>query len=140
MDTNKIENMDTLRPVVMVDDNEMDLDICRRFYEFSKLENPFLELRSGLELLAYLEGVRAGTAVYPALVLLDINMPQLSGFETLKRVREQADFQEVPIIVMLTNSDNPKDIEMAMKLGANGYEAKHYEVDRFVAFLKKSIA
>lgn len=140
MAMNGIENLDTLGPIVMVDDSEMDLDICRRFYEYSKLENPFLGLRSGIELLSYLEEVRAGNAVYPALVLLDINMPKLNGFDTLERVRAQGDFREVPIIVMLTNSDNPKDVEKALQLGANGYEAKHFEVDAFVAFLKKSIA
>lgn len=134
--TAKIDNADKSRPVVMVDDSEMDLDIGRRFYAYTKLENPFLAVRSGTELLGYLEKVKSGEAVCPAVVLLDVNMPVLSGFETLKRVREQNEFTEMPVIVMLTNSDNPKDIDLALELGANGFQAKHFEVDHFADFMR----
>jgi CheY-like chemotaxis protein len=120
----------------MVDDNETDLDIGQRFYRYSKLENPFLTFASGQELLAYLAEVEAGQKPFPAVVLLDVNMPQLSGFETLRRIREKQVFGEIPVIVMLTNSDNPQDIESAMQMGANGYQPKHFEVDGFVTFLQ----
>ncbi len=135
MAISKIENLDTTRPVVMVDDNETDLDIGRRFYRFSGLGNPFLAMSSGLALLDYLKLVELGEAPCPSVVLLDVNMPQLSGFETLERIREKDAFKEAPVIVMLTNSDNPRDIERSIALGANGYQAKYFEVDDFVRFV-----
>lgn len=132
----KIKNVDTSRPIMMVDDNETDLDISRRFYRYSDLENPFLTCGSGLELLDYLKKVEAGDAPHPVVVLLDVNMPRLSGFETLKQIREKDAFRELPVVVMLTNSDNPQDVKRASELGANGYQSKHFEVDSFVGFLQ----
>lgn len=132
----KIDNSDTSRPVVMVDDNELDLDIGRRFYAYSKLENPFLGFSSGKDLLDYLGNVKAGEVPCPVVVLLDVNMPYLSGFETLEQVRQQDDFSSMPVVVMLTNSDNPQDVERAKELGADGYQEKHFEVDRFKSFLR----
>lgn len=134
--TSKIENLDTRRPIIMVDDNETDLDIGRRFYQYSKLENPFLTFSSGTELLEHLAKVEQGEEPFPAVVLLDVNMPQLSGFETLARIREKDVFGKVPVVVMLTNSDNPQDIQRSLDLGADGYQAKHFEVDRFVEFVR----
>ncbi len=120
----------------MVDDNQVDLDIGRRFYGFANLENPFLGFSSGEALLEYLNRAEKGEVPDPAVVLLDVNMPQLDGFETLKRIRGNELWKEIPVIVMLTNSDNPKDVEKSLALGANGYQAKHFEIDEFVAFMR----
>ncbi|MDQ8184805.1 response regulator [Pelagicoccus sp. SDUM812002] len=135
MVTQKIENVDTTRPIVMVDDNEIDLEIGRRLYAFANLENPFMALNSGHALLDHLEKVERDEEPCPAVVLLDVNMPQLNGFDTLKRVRQNEAFREVPVVVMFTNSDNPLDMERAAAMGANGYRLKQFEVDSFVTFL-----
>ncbi len=125
---------DETGPVVMVDDSPDDILIARRCHRKSGLPNAFLPLNGGLELLAHLEDVDAGRAPMPAVVLLDINMPDLNGFETLARVRGHAAFVEVPVIMMLTNSDDPRDVKRAIESGASGLQIKPTRVRDYVAF------
>src|SRR5262245_34169419 len=67
-------------PVIMVDDNDSDIVLAKFCYQDAKVPNPFVGMHSGSELLDYLESVVAETAAMPAIVLLDINMPGMSGF------------------------------------------------------------
>jgi CheY-like chemotaxis protein len=113
-----------INPIIMVDDNEGDLYIAERYYEKSKLSNPFMLMRDGPSLLDYLISVEAGREPMPVLVLLDINMPGMDGFEVLSRVRSRRAFSDMPIIMMLTNSDNPRDVERSEELGADGFQTK----------------
>lgn len=136
MVVSRSRNVDAARPVVMVDDDETDLDIGRRFFSFAELENPFVTLSSGELLLDHLKRVEQGDEPLPAAILLDVNMPRLDGFETLRKVRQRNMFRESPLIFMMTNSDNPRDIDQAFELGANGYQAKHFEIDEFVEFVR----
>ncbi|MCA9729790.1 MAG: response regulator, partial [Candidatus Eisenbacteria bacterium] len=108
-------------PVIMVDDNDIDLAIAERCFRQSGLAKPLIQLTGGRELLAYLREVEDGRETMPSLVLLDINMPGFDGFETLQAVRNNAIFQEIPIVMMLTNSDRPEDWERARDLGADGF-------------------
>jgi CheY-like chemotaxis protein len=127
----KIESTD---PIVLVDDSDDDALIARTCYEEAKLANPFVVLRGGRELLAHLDGVAAGTVPMPALVLLDINMPEMDGFEVLAAIRRRAEFTRVPIIMMLTNSDDPRDVARSAALGADGFQVKPFLLADYVAF------
>lgn len=120
-------------PILMVDDNELDIYIARRYYEKSVLENDFLGLPSGQALIDYLGGVLSNEKALPALVLLDINMPDQDGFETLVKVREIPEFHDIPIVAMFTNSDDPEDIERSMELGADGFYTKPTGREHYVA-------
>src|SRR4029077_15922127 len=115
-------------PVIMVDDNDSDIVLARFCYQDAKVPNPFLGMHSGSELLDYLESVVANRAVMPAIVLLDINMPGMSGFEVLARMRARAEFRRMPIIMMLTHSDYPEDEARAHELGADGFQTKPFLV------------
>ena len=121
-------------PVIMVDDNDSDIVLARFCYQDARLPNPFVGMHSGAELLDYLEAVVAQTAVMPAIVLLDINMPGMSGFEVLARMRARPEFQRMPIIMMLTHSDYPEDESKAHELGADGFHTKPFLVREYVAF------
>lgn len=70
----------------------------------------------------------------PDLILLDLNMPAMSGFEFLKRVKSQESTRNIPVIV-LTTSDAPGDIKAAYDLHANAYLVKDLEFEDFVATL-----
>lgn len=121
-------------PIVMVDDNEIDLDLARRFYKFSDLQNPFISFSSGMQFLEHMEQVKRGEVAVPCLVLMDINMPEMNGFETLSEIRKQPEFADIPVVVMLTNSDNPADIRKSQQLGANGFQTKQFEFNKYVSF------
>lgn len=121
-------------PVVMVDDSQDDLVIAQRCYKRSRLDHEFVTLGGGEELIHYLERVQTDELVMPAIVLLDINMPDMNGFEALAEIRRRPAFEELPIIMMLTNSDSPRDIERSLELGASGLQQKPLRLRDYVAF------
>ncbi len=121
-------------PIVMVDDSESDAYLARKCYEKSSLTNEFVWLQDGEELIELLDGVKAGHSPMPALVLLDINMPHINGFELLAKIRSVPEFEVIPIITMLTNSNDPADIQKSKDLGADGYYTKPSEISDFVNF------
>jgi CheY-like chemotaxis protein len=121
-------------PVVMVDDNDSDIVLARFCYEDAKVPNRFIGMHSGQELLEYLESVHKAEAAMPAIVLLDINMPGMNGFEVLARLRARDEFKSMPIIMMLTHSDYPEDMTKAHELGANGFQTKPFLVKEYVEF------
>lgn len=123
-------------PVILVDDNESDAFLARKCYERSSLTNEFVWLPLGTDLVELIEAVRAGNAELPAFVLLDINIPGLSGFETLTSVRALPEFHDVPIIMMLTNSNDPRDIEQSAQLGANGFFTKPSDIGEYIRFFE----
>lgn len=117
---------DGTNPIAMVDDEEADHDLVRRFHKRSGLANPLVSFMSGVDFIAYLEGTREGEAPLPVLVLMDINMPRLNGFDTVKAIRKEECFRQMPIVMMLTSSNDPKDRQRASEAGANGYLLKPY--------------
>lgn len=121
-------------PILMVDDNDLDLYIAKTCFEKSNLQHELVGFRSGREFLNYMKEVLESDRSMPVLVLLDINMPEMNGFEVLAEIRKQKEFQKIPVITMLTNSDNPKDIETATALGADGYNVKPLLTEEYVDF------
>ncbi len=120
--------------VIMVDDSDADLAIARSCFESSRLKNSWREFRSGELFLSHLSKVKNGEAPMPEIVLLDINMPKMSGFEVLEQIRKDPYFRDLPIVMMLTNSDRVEDSRMATHLGANGFQQKPNSVDAFIQF------
>ncbi|MGD9853279.1 MAG: response regulator [Nitrospirales bacterium] len=121
-------------PIIMVDDNETDQLIAKRCYQKSLLRNPFLTFSEGQDFLTYMDSVLTNEAPMPALVLLDLNMPVMDGFEVLRSIRSNQAFSHLPILVMLSNSDNPNDADRSITLGANGFQVKPLQAAEFIAF------
>lgn len=132
--------IDQERPIIFVDDSDDDLLIARECYLRSKLKNPILSLQSGDALIEHLERVETNEVAMPALVLLDINMPGMNGFEVLSEIRQRDGFKSVPVIMMLTNSDSPRDVEMSIQLGANGFQTKPYRTTEYIEFFNSFTA
>jgi CheY-like chemotaxis protein len=120
--------------VVMVDDSDADLTIARNCFEKSALKNRWLEFVSGDLFLQHLAKVKKGDASMPGVVLLDINMPKMNGFELLEKIRQDSYFKDLPIIMMLTNSDRAEDLKAARHLGANGFHQKPSSIEEFIHF------
>jgi len=107
-------------PVVIVDDDEIDLELLSTFFAQSDLQGRFeLETyRDGASFFSRMKRIEREGAAMPSIVLLDINMPRMDGFEVLTRLRASPGFAELPAVMFLSNSDSPRDIERCADLGA----------------------
>ena len=129
-------------PIIVVDDDELDIRLVKRHCARSNLENELLSFTSGNEFLSYLSEIEEVADEMPALVLLDINMPIISGFDVLKRTRERNAFKILPIFFMFTCSDDPQEREKALELGANGFcskETSFNDSQEFVEWLDQKL-
>lgn len=113
--------------IVMADDDPEDREFAREAFEESKLANDFRTVGDGVELLEYLrrEGAyaEAGAAPRPGLILLDLQMPRLDGFQTLEQIRADPSLSRIPVVVM-TTSGADEDIARSYDAGANSYVRK----------------
>ena len=132
-------SIDANGPIAMVDDNPADLLLARTCFELSKLTNPWLEFEGGQHLLQHLERAKHGESTLPALVLLDINMPQMNGFQVLERVRSDPYYRDVPIFCMLTGSGESRDRDRATQRGASGFVVKPDSVAELVGFFRSLV-
>jgi len=130
---------DGTNPIVMVDDEELDFLIVKRFHRRSNVRNPLLHFVSGEAFLAFLETTKAGEAAIPAIVLMDINMPRMNGHETVKNLRDDEQFRKIPIVMMLTSSDDPVDRNKAEQVGANGYIVKPFNPQFYQQFFESLV-
>ncbi len=126
-------------PVILVDDSADDIEIARQVYKLTKLENEFLVMREGDQLLSYLDGINLGVNKMPTLVLIDLNMPGKNGFEVLSQVRTKPEFKEFPKIIMFSHSNLKKDKEKSIALGANGFKSKPIELNDYINLLKAQV-
>jgi two-component system response regulator len=123
--------------IVMVDDNPGDLFFVRQCLSASKLKNAWMSFNNGPEFLSYLERVKTGVDPMPALVLLDINMPYMTGLEILRTTRTDPAFGQLPVIVVLSSSNDPRDVARASELGATGFRTKASSLEEYVAFFNE---
>jgi CheY-like chemotaxis protein len=121
---------DITRPILLVEDNPMDIDLTRRAFVRRKLANPVEVAKDGEEALAYLSRWEAG-APLPIIILLDLKLPKVDGLEVLRQLKSHPQFHTIPVIV-LTSSNEDKDIQTAYKLGANSYITKPVDFDKFL--------
>lgn len=125
------------RIILLVEDNPKDELLTLRALSKCHLANEIAVVRDGAEALDYLfaKGEHAGREAndLPTLVLLDLKLPKVDGLEVLRRIRADERTQLLPVVI-LTSSDEEKDIIAGYKLGANSYVRKP------VAFSDFSIA
>jgi CheY-like chemotaxis protein len=120
---------------LVVEDNENDALLIRRAFLKGNILNPLQVTRSADEAIAYLkgEGRFSNRAEYPlpSLVLLDLKMPGRDGFEVLRWIRAQPDLKALRVVV-LTSSNDIKDVNLAYQEGANSFLVKPVDFERFV--------
>lgn len=125
-------------PVVIVDDNEAELMILETVFERSALDNPIERCRGGAAILERMDEAAAGEKEFPGLILMDINMPRMSGFDVLKLLRVRGAFRERPVIMMMSSSDAGEDRSNALELGAEGYLVKPTGLAEYVTLIDKT--
>jgi len=113
--------------ILLVEDNQDDILLIRRAFERAGVGHQIQSVTSGADAIAYLRGDRPyddrGKHPIPGLVLLDIKMPAIDGFEVLLWIRRQWELSHV-CVVMLTTSDEIRDVNRAYKLGADSFLVK----------------
>lgn len=122
--------MNIYPPILLVEDNPLDVDLTLRAFERCKLAHPIVVARDGEEALAWIPRWEAGE-IFPVLILLDLNMPRVDGLTVLKTLKAHAVLRRIPIVV-LTTSLEQQDIHSAYEAGANSYIAKPVDFDRFM--------
>jgi hypothetical protein len=134
-----MENQIQAGVILYVEDEASDLLLMQIAFRRLGLASRLQTAKNGQEAVDYLsatgDNAGSGQPPVPALVLLDINMPILSGFEVLAWVREQPRFSTLPII-MFSSSDRPADRQKAANLGANDYISKPSSGADFVGVIK----
>jgi len=118
------------RPVLLVEDNPVDVDLTKRAFARRKLANPIEVARDGEEALSWIARWQAGEPT-PLLILLDLKLPRVDGLEVLAQWKAHAVSRAIPVVV-LSSSAEDKDIERAYALGANSYIVKPVDFAKFV--------
>jgi hypothetical protein len=117
-------------PILLVEDNPVDVDLTLRAFVRRKLANPVLVARHGEEALAWIPRWEAGETK-PAVILLDLNIPRADGLMVLGEFKKNPALQRIPIVI-LTTSKEDRDINMAYDLGANSSIVKPVDFEKFM--------
>jgi CheY-like chemotaxis protein len=124
------------RVVLMADDDEEDCTLAKEAFAESGSDAVFFFLDDGAKLMNYLsEQSRSEPAGLPDLILLDLNMPRKDGREALLEIRSDPVLQDIPIVV-LTTSEEERDIEFSMKTGADSFITKPVTFNEWVEKMK----
>lgn len=120
-----------LRPILMVEDNEMDLDLCMQAFHEHAIANPLVSCLDGEEAIQYIDAhADPADPMLPVIVLLDLRLPKVDGIDVLRHARRSTVWRQVPIIV-LTTSRQDSDIGAAYQLGVNSYIVKPVDFAEF---------
>jgi CheY-like chemotaxis protein len=117
-------------PILLIEDNPMDVDLTRRAFTRRKVINTIEVARDGEEAIAFIRRWETGDP-WPVVILLDINLPKINGLEVLRELKTHPMLQKIPVIV-LTSSGEDRDIQKAYELGANSYIVKPVDFEKFV--------
>jgi CheY-like chemotaxis protein len=117
------------RPILLVEDNPVDIDLTIRAFKRRSLLSPLEVARDGEDAVARLASWERGQPA-PALILLDLKLPRMSGFEVLQQIRAHPRFGNL-VVVVLTSSAESRDIEAAYSAGASSYVVKPLDFDEF---------
>jgi CheY-like chemotaxis protein len=121
--------------ILLVEDREDDIILIKKAFQEARLLNPVQIVRNGEEAIDYLNGTgkyrNRAEFPLPELVLLDLKMPRIDGFEVLRWVRAQPSLKPMRIVV-LTSSDAINDVTLAYQLGANSFLVKPLSFSDFV--------
>lgn len=131
-----------MKPIVilLVEDNPDHVLIIKRGLEANNVVNEVRVAKDGQEAMDYLlhqgEHTDPSMAPRPGLILLDIKLPKLDGFEVLQRIKQDSVLKSIPVII-LTSSDQEVDIAKGYLEGANSYVSKPMQFSEFIEKVRK---
>ena len=126
--------------ILLAEDNPEDAEMTIRALRRNNLANQLHWVKDGAEALDYLFGTGeyAGrdTSRPPRLVLLDIKMPKVDGIEVLRRLKQDDATRRIPVVVM-TSSNEERDVFESYRLGVNSYIVKPVQFEAFLETVAK---
>lgn len=115
------------KAILVADDSVEDAFILRRAFERAGMAVPLLFVKDGQELINYLSGLDQFSDrqnhPMPRLLLLDLKMPKMDGFDVLRWLQQQPELRRL-VVTVLSSSNESKDVNLAYDLGANSYVVK----------------
>jgi DNA-binding response OmpR family regulator len=124
--------MKNSRPILLVEDDDVDAMTTQRALDEIKITNKLIHKIDGEDALEYL---RDEDNQKPCVILLDLNMPRMNGFDFLKIVKADTMLRRIPVIV-LTTSDSDEGMVESYDLGVAGYIVKPVNYQQFVEAMK----
>jgi two-component system, chemotaxis family, response regulator Rcp1 len=117
--------------ILLVEDNPADAVLVEEALNEHQVDVDLLVLGDGERAIQFVDELDANTRACPKLVILDLNLPKRSGKDVLRRIRESAQWNHVPVVI-LTSSNTPKDREETASLGASQYIRKPSQLEDFL--------
>ena len=125
--------------ILIAEDDEGHASLIRKNLNRAGITNEIQHFKDGQEILDFLmksnngHHRKSGTAY---LLLLDIRMPKVDGVEVLRQVKQDEELRKIPVI-MITTTDDPREVEKCHKLGCSNYITKPIDYDKFVESIKQ---
>jgi two-component system, response regulator len=121
------------KTILLVEDRADDVDLTLRALEKAQIANEVVVCRDGVEALDFLfaRDLHLGRTALPELILLDLNLPKITGLEVLRQIRADDRTRRIPV-VMLTSSAEDQDIVSSYNFGANSFVQKPVDFREFV--------
>ncbi len=125
-------------PILLAEDDENDIFLMKRAFARANITNPLMVVRNGQEAIDYLAGKgdygKRDKNPLPGMLLLDLKMPWMDGFDVLRWIRGQPQFNTLPVVV-LTSSKLQEDIDKSRQLGVFDYRVKPHGFEDLVRLL-----
>ncbi|TDC99121.1 response regulator [Nonomuraea deserti] len=123
--------------VLLVEDDQADILLTKEAFDLNKVRNRLNVVNDGEQAIAYLR--REGEyrdASRPDLILLDLNLPRMSGREVLREVKDDPSLRTIPVVI-LTTSEAEEDILHSYRLHANAYVSKPVDFEQFIRVVRQ---
>lgn len=128
------------KTILLIEDNPSDIALTKRALEKARIANDVVLAEDGVEALDYLfgQGAHIGrdTSDQPMLTLLDLKLPKLGGLEVLRRIRADARTRRMPVVI-LTSSNEERDVAAGYDLGINSYICKPVDFHQFAGAVEQ---
>jgi CheY-like chemotaxis protein len=114
-------------PILLAEDNKNEVILMRRAFEEAGVPNPLIVVKNGREVVEYLAG-------QPGLMLLDLKMPWMDGFDVLSWLRRQPQFDALPVVLMTSSKLQPEVVQSRL-MGVYDYRVKPHDFEELVSLL-----
>jgi two-component system, chemotaxis family, response regulator Rcp1 len=122
--------------ILIIDDSPSDAELAVQAFRQSKMSNEITVVTDGKEALSYLLKMgKYADAVRPDLILLDLNLPKVDGYSVLKEIKQDESLKSIPVVI-LTTSEDEKDVQAAYRLQASAFITKPVDFVKFVSVAK----